>query len=156
MEEEKKPLEEAVEEIKETEETESIESQEEQEDQEETSDEIERFIGTYTKDFGSYKEALILGVGKDRGEFDGLFYYEVGNSYHGGWSTRTYTEYSINGNELAGTKPFGEIEGYVPDTFVLNEDGSITATFPDRDFYNGVYERNDGYDETEEYPGGYP
>ena len=128
----------------------------EQEDQEETSDEIERFIGTYTKDFGSYKEALILGVGKDRGEFDGLFYYEVGNSYHGGWSTRTYTEYSINGNELAGTKPFGEIEGSVPDTFVLNEDGSITATFPDRDFYNGVYERNDGYDETEEYPGGYP
>lgn len=128
----------------------------EQEEQVETSDGINKFLGTYTKDFGSYKEALILGVGEDRGEFDGLFYYEVGNSYHGGWSTRTYTEYSINGNELAGTKPFGEIEGYEPDTFVLNEDGSITATFPDRDFYNGVYERNDGYDETEEYPGGYP
>lgn len=128
----------------------------EQEEQAETSDGINKFLGTYTKDFGSYKEALILGVGEDRGEFDGLFYYEVGNSYHGGWSTRTYTEYSINGNELVGTKPFGEIEGYEPDTFVLNEDGSITATFSDRDFYNGVYERNDGYDETEEYPGGYP
>lgn len=128
----------------------------EQEEQSETSDGINKFLGTYTKDFGSYKEALILGVGEERGEFDGLFYYEVGNSYHGGWSTRIYTEYSINGNELAGTKPFGEIEEYEPDTFVLNEDGSITATFQDRDFYNGVYERNDGYDETEEYPGGYP
>ena len=130
----------------------------EQEDQAEASDEIDRFLGTYTKDIGSYKEALILGVGEDRGEFDGLLYYEVGNSYHGGWSTRTYTEYSINGNELAGTIPFGGIiEGYEePDTFVLNEDGSITVTFPYRDFYNGVYERDDEYDETEEYPGGYP
>ena len=42
------------------------------------------------------------------------------------------------------------------DTFILDVDGSITATFSALDFYNGVYERNDGYDETEEYPGGYP
>ncbi len=61
-----------------------------------------------------------------------------------------YTEYSINGNELRATT-----EGVVH-TFMLNEDGSITAAFSDIDFYNGVYERNDEYDETEEYSEGYP
>ena len=61
-----------------------------------------------------------------------------------------YTEYSINGDELKATNEGGT------DTFILDVDGSITATFSALDFYNGVYERNDGYDETEEYPGGYP
>ena len=113
-------------------------------EQEETS-EIDRFLGTYTKDFGSYKEALILTVRED-----GLLYWNAGNSYHGGWMGDRYTEYSINGNELKATNESGT------DTFILDADGSITATFSALDFYNGVYERNDGYDETEEYPGGYP
>ena len=111
---------------------------------EETS-EIDRFLGTYTKDFGSYKEALILTVRED-----GLLYWNAGNSYHGGWMGDRYTEYSINGDELKATNEGGT------DTFILDADGSITATFSALDFYNGVYERNDGYDETEEYPGGYP
>ena len=113
-------------------------------EQEETS-EIDRFLGTYTKDFGSYKEALILTVRED-----GLLYWNAGNSYHGGWMGDRYTEYSINGDELKATNEGGT------DTFILDADGSITATFSALDFYNGVYERNDGYDETEEYPGGYP
>ena len=113
-------------------------------EQEETS-EIDRFLGTYTKDFGSYKEALILTVRED-----GLLYWNAGNSYHGGWMGDRYIEYSINGNELKATNESGT------DTFILDADGSITATFSALDFYNGVYERNDGYDETEEYPGGYP
>ena len=113
-------------------------------EQEETS-EIDRFLGTYTKDFGSYKEALILTVRED-----GLLYWNAGNSYHGGWMGDRYTEYSINGDELKATNEGGT------DTFILDADGSITATFSALDFYNGGYERNDGYDETEEYPGGYP
>ena len=117
----------------------------EQEEQAEASDEINRFLGTYTKDLGSYKEALILTV-----QEDGLLYWNAGNSYHGGWMGDRYTEYSINGDELKATNEGGT------DTFILDADGSITATFSALDFYNGVYERNDGYDETEEYPGGYP
>ena len=117
----------------------------EQEEQAEASDEINRFLGTYTKDLGSYKEALILTVRED-----GLLYWNAGNSYHGGWMGDRYTEYSINGNELKATNEGGT------DTFILDANGSITATFSALDFYNGVYERNDGYDETEEYPGGYP
>ncbi len=117
----------------------------EQEEQAEASDEINRFLGTYTKDLGSYKEALILTVRED-----GLLYWNAGNSYHGGWMGDRYTEYSINGDELKATNEGGT------DTFILDADGSITATFSALDFYNGVYERNDGYDETEEYPGGYP
>ena len=117
----------------------------EQEEQVETSDGINKFLGTYTKDFGSYKEALILTVRED-----GLLYWNAGNSYHGGWMGDRYIEYSINGNELKATNESGT------DTFILDADGSITATFSALDFYNGVYERNDGYDETEEYPGGYP
>ena len=117
----------------------------EQEEQVETSDGINKFLGTYTKDFGSYKEALILTVRED-----GLLYWNAGNSYHGGWMGDRYTEYSINGDELKATNEGGT------DTFILDADGSITATFSALDFYNGVYERNDGYDETEEYPGGYP
>ena len=117
----------------------------EQEEQAEASDEINRFLGTYTKDLGSYKEALILTV-----QEDGLLYWNAGNSYHGGWMGDRYTEYSINGDKLKATNEGGT------DTFILDADGSITATFSALDFYNGVYERNDGYDETEEYPGGYP
>lgn len=117
----------------------------EQEEQAEASDEINRFLGTYTKDLGSYKEALILTV-----QEDGLLYWNAGNSYHGGWMGDRYTEYSNNGDELKATNEGGT------DTFILDADGSITATFSALDFYNGVYERNDGYDETEEYPGGYP
>lgn len=117
----------------------------EQEEQAETSDGINKFLGTYTKDLGSYKEALILTV-----QEDGLLYWNAGNSYHGGWMGDRYTEYSINGGELKAANESGT------DTFILNDDGSITATFSEMDFYNGVYERNDGYDETEEYPGGYP
>lgn len=105
---------------------------------------IDRFLGTYTKNYGSYSEALILSVE------EGALRYAVGNSYHGGWMASRYTEYSINGNELRATT-----EGVVH-TFMLNEDGSITAAFSDIDFYNGVYERNDEYDETEEYSEGYP
>lgn len=55
MEEEKKPLEEAVEEIKETEETESIESQEEQEDQEDQEDSYEKL---FTVNFNINAEEL--------------------------------------------------------------------------------------------------
>ena len=117
----------------------------EREEQEEASDEINRFLGTYTKDIGSYKNALILTV-----QEDGLLYWNAGNSYHGGWMGDRYTEYSINGDELKATNEGGT------DTFILDADGSITATFSALDFYNGIYERNDGYDETEEYPGGYP
>ena len=117
----------------------------EREEQEEASDEINMFLGTYTKDIGSYKNALILTVRED-----GLLYWNAGNSYHGGWMGDRYTEYSINGDELKATNEGGT------DTFILDADGSITATFSALDFYNGVYERNDGYDETEEYPGGYP
>ncbi len=106
--------------------------------------EIGRFTGTYTKDLGSYSEALILSAE------EGALRYQVGNSYHGGWMTSLCPEYSITGNELRATK---EDRTY---TFVLNEDGSITFTASDIDFYNGVYERNDEYDETEEYPEGYP
>ncbi|MCI8866406.1 MAG: hypothetical protein HFG60_14320 [Lachnospiraceae bacterium] len=105
---------------------------------------IDRFLGTYTKNYGSYSYALILSVE------EGALRYEVGNSYHGGWMASRYAEYSINGNELKATKEDGV------HTFLLNEDGSITATFSDMDFDNGVYERNDEYDETEEYPEGYP
>lgn len=105
---------------------------------------IDRFLGTYTKNYGSYSYALILSVE------EGALRYEVGNSYHGGWMASRYAEYSINGNELKATKEDGV------HTFILNEDGSITATFSDMDFDNGVYERNDEYDETEEYPEGYP
>ncbi|NBH74150.1 hypothetical protein D3Z51_19560 [Clostridiaceae bacterium] len=105
---------------------------------------IDRFLGTYTKNYGSYSYALILSVE------EGALRYEVGNSYHGGWMANQYTEYSINGNELKGTKDDGV------HTFLLNEDGSITATFSDMDFNNGAYERNDEYDETDEYPEGYP
>ena len=117
----------------------------EREEQEEASDEINMFLGTYTKDIGSYKNALILTV-----QEDGLLYWNAGNSYHGGWMGDRYTEYSINGDELKATNESGT------DTFILNDDGSVTATFSALDFYNGIYERNDGYDETEEYPGGYP
>lgn len=105
---------------------------------------IDRFLGTYTKNYGSYSYALILSVE------EGALRYEVGNSYHGGWMASQYAEYSINGNELKATKEDGV------HIFILNEDGSITATFSDMDFNNGIYERNDEYDETEEYPEGYP
>lgn len=108
----------------------------------EVSDEIDRFLGTYTKDFGNYKNALTLTV-----QEDGLLYWNAGNSYHGGWMGDRYTEYSVNGNELKATNESGT------DTFTLNDDGSVTAAFSAFDFYNGIYERNDEYDETEEnYP----
>ena len=107
--------------------------------------EIERFLGTYTKDYGSYSIALILSTSEE----DGLLHYSAGNSYHGGWMGNRYTEYSIQENELRAVNENGT------DTFVLNEDGSITATLFDA-YNNGTYISNDDYDETEEYPNGYP
>ncbi len=107
---------------------------------------IERFLGTYTRDYGNYSIALILSISEE----DGRLHYSAGNSYHGGWSSGGYTEYAIDGNQLRATN-----EGKT-DTFALNEDGSITATLSYAYAESGVYISNDDYDETEEYPNGYP
>ena len=108
----------------------------EQEEQEETSDEIERFIGTYRKsDDRDYIIDLSLLE-------DGRLVCDVGNSAPGGWIMHNfYIEYTISGNEVKATSEDGT------DAFVLNDDGSISATFSVLDFDNGIYERSD-----EQYP----
>ena len=108
----------------------------EQEEQEETSDEIERFIGTYRKsDDRDYIIDLSLLE-------DGRLVCDVGNSTPGGWIMHNfYMEYTISGNEVKATSEDGT------DAFVLNDDGSISATFSVLDFDNGIYERSD-----EQYP----
>lgn len=108
--------------------------------------EIERFLGTYTKDYGSYSMALILSISEE----DGRLHYAAGNSYHGGWASSGYTEYAIEGNQLKATSEDKT------DTFTLNEDGSITAALSYAYAESGIYISNDDYDETEEYPNGYP
>lgn len=93
-------------------------------------------IGTYTKlDDRDYIIDLSLLE-------DGRLVCDVGNSAPGGWIMHNfYIEYTISGNEVKATSEDGT------DAFVLNDDGSISATFSVLDFDNGIYERSD-----EQYP----
>ncbi len=95
--------------------------------------EIDRFLGFYAKNYGEYYEGLKLSI-SDISATAGNLRSEVGSNRHGGWWIGNYTDYSIAGNELKATRYGGT------DTFILNDDGSITATFADIPYDNGTYE----------------
>ena len=115
--------------------------------------EIDRFIKTYAQDYGNYDYFLDLSI-RD----NGLLGCTAGNDRHGGFFGCEYTDYSINGNELKATRTNIGANGEenVTDTFVLNDDGSISATFSEGMFApNGTYGVSDSssmYDSTEDYP----
>lgn len=75
----------------------------------------------------------------DLSETKGNLRCEVDSNDHGGWSIGNYSDYSITGNELKATREYGGDT----DTFILNDDGSITEIFTNG-FDNGTYEVNDG------------
>ncbi len=111
-----------------------------------------------------YHKALIyiLGISEDtRNHFSQI--YDIKSGYvkpeclHQGWQTSG----SVRVVRIAfnlytdGTPSVDDYDGREEQINECREydDGSVTATFSALDFYNGIYERNDGYDETEEnYP----
>lgn len=119
----------------------------------EETEEIDRFIGTYAQDLGDHDLFLDLS-----NTYDGSLHCTVGNDRHGGFSGCEYTDHSISGNELKATRTNIGANGEenVTDTFVLDHDGSISATFSEGMFApNGTYEVSDPssmYDPTEDYP----
>lgn len=93
-------------------------------------DQTSQFLGVYANGYYGlkiYEESNIL-------------HCMVGSNAHGGWFDFEYSYYELSENQLTAVR---SIDG-ATDTFILNSDGSVSATFESFDTLDMTYIPNDG------------